>query len=89
MKLEHFETLRLRDSPLSYRRVYDLTAVLVLRSGRQLTCDAVATVEQQPVGPLQITVRVDDPPPAPMVQVIGCIKEGIKDLERQGQLPWE
>jgi hypothetical protein len=86
MKVLELRDLRRREAPIHYIREYGAVAVLESFEGKA-EASVAFTVEQKPLGPSEISVRVLDPVDWPLLPVMRAIRDYVADLDRQGRLP--
>lgn len=85
MKVLELRELTRREAPIHYIREY--TAVAVLESlGGRAEVGIAFTIEQKPVGPSEITLRVLDPVDWPLLPIVHALRESVEELDKKGQL---
>jgi len=86
MKVVELRDLSRREAPIHYLREY--TAVAVLEAfGSKSETGVAFTVEQKPLGPPDISVRVLDPVDWPILPVSKALRDHFADMDKRGLLP--
>jgi len=86
MRILELRDLAKRDAPIHYIREY--TAIASLEACGATRVAAVAfSVEQKPIGPPDITVRILDPLDWPLLPVVRALRERVAALYSEGKLP--
>lgn len=85
MKVIELRELQRREAPIHYIREYTAVAVLESFEGRAETSISFV-LEQKPIGPPEVSVRVLDPVEWPLLPVVRVLRDYIVDLDRQGLL---
>jgi hypothetical protein len=85
MKVLELRELARREAPIHYIREYTAIAVLEAFGSRAETGIAF-TLEQKPLGPPEISLRVLDPVDWPLLPIVRALRDHLAELDRKGLL---
>ncbi len=86
MRVLELRELTRRETPIHYIREYTAVASLEAPGGLRREVSVAFTLEQKPLGPPDISVRVLDPIDWPLLPVVRALRERLALLDREGRL---